>query len=283
MVGVALHAWRWWVLLRFWRIETGFGHLVRLILGAGALNLVLPGNLGGDVYRALGVRGAATGWLPSSGLVVLERYCGWLATFALALPAFVASGFARRQPGLAFVVAGLGAVALAPLALAASRHAAAAAGAGLRRARLNRIAATAETGAAAVRAFVAAPRALGGVLALSAAMKLCVVVTLLLLADGLGLRLRAADVLVFLPLHTVVSALPVTLNGLGVREANLVAFFDRVGLSGEQATSLAFLHLAWIYLVALPGVLFLGSRRRKIRNHRGSTPESSARGGPIHP
>jgi uncharacterized membrane protein YbhN (UPF0104 family) len=262
-VGVALQAWRWWILLRFWRIETGLGNLVRLLLGAGALNLVLPGNLGGDVYRVVGVRGEAAGWLPSAGLVVLERYCGLVATLGMALPALIAGGFARRQPGLALAVAGLSALLLAPLPLVANRRAAAAAGAGLRRAGLERAAAAAEAGAAAVRAFIAAPRAVIGVLALSAAMKACVAAILVLLGAGLGLELSWIDVLVFLPLHTVVSALPFTLNGLGVREANLVAFFTRLGLTSEQAASLALLHLLFLVATALPGaVLLVGWRSR---------------------
>lgn len=270
--GILLHAWRWSALLRFWGIAARPATLVRLILGAGALNLVLPGNLGGDVYRVVGVRGQAAGLLPSAGLVVLERYCGFLATFVMAALALATSDFAPRQPALALAVLGLFALLLAPLALAASRRAAEVAAVGLRRAGLERTATTVAAGAAALRAFLVAPRAVAGVLALSAAMKLCVGAILVLLAAALGLRLPATDVLVFLPLHTVASALPVTLNGLGVREANLVLFFTRVGLGEEQAASLAALHLVFLVATALPGAVFLlapGARPSEPRDSPG--------------
>jgi uncharacterized membrane protein YbhN (UPF0104 family) len=210
------------------------------------------------------MRQQSAGLLQAAGLVVLERYCGFLATFVMALIALVASDFGARHPDLGSSVLLVFLVFLAPLTLVADRRAAKAAGR-LRQLGLTRIAAALVSSAAEARFFISKPRLWTSVLALSAAMKLCVAIMLVLLAAGLGLRLGWAEVMVFLPLHTVVSALPVTLNGLGAREANLVIFFTQLGLSDEQATSLAFLHLIWIYATALPGGIFLlrgGAPRR---------------------
>ncbi len=269
--GVALHAWRWRTLLRSRGLDPPVGTLARLILGANFLNLVLPGNLGGDLYRAYGARDQAASLLQSAGIVVFERYCGFLATFLMALVALASGDFVRRQPELTVAVLALFVAFLLPLPLAASRGAGAVAERLLRRMRLVRLAETTGRAAAAARTLVRAPRLVAAVLALSAGMKLCVGATLVLLAAGLGLHLDLLDVLIFLPLHTVVSALPLTVNGLGLREANLVGFFSRLGLGPEQATTLAFLHLIWLYATALPGAVFLLAGRGRGRGSaRGS-------------
>jgi uncharacterized membrane protein YbhN (UPF0104 family) len=190
----------------------------------------------------------------------------------MALPALLVGGLARRQPQLASLVLLLFAAFLLPLGMAASGRMAAATTRLLERARLRRLGQIVGRSAAAVRSLVGAPRLLAGVLSLSVAMKACVAVTLLLLAASLGLRPRTAEVLLFLPLHTVVSALPLSVNGLGLREANLVGFFARLGFEAEQATSLALLHLLWLYVVALPGVLAL------VRAPSDAAPKARSRG-----
>jgi uncharacterized membrane protein YbhN (UPF0104 family) len=182
----------------------------------------------------------------------------------MALLAMATSNFVFRQPGLAVAALSSLLVVAVPL-LAASRSLGGALEDALRRVGLVRTAELTARVAAAVRGFVAAPRLAVGVLGLSIAMKIGVAATLVLLADSLELRLRWVDVLVFLPIHAAVSALPLSLNGLGVREANLIVVFRQLGLTATQATSLAVLHLIWLYLTALPGVFFITPRVRRSR------------------
>jgi hypothetical protein len=264
LVSVLLQVWRWQALLRDRGVIVPTGALTRLILGAQSLNLVLPGSVGGDAYRAYAVRRQAAGLLPAAGVVLFERYAGFLATVLVALPAVVVGGYLSEAPLAAVALIALFAALTLPLVLASNRRMLQPVERGLRRVAPRRIAAVLGSLVTRLQAALPSAPAILVVITLSAAMKLCVALIIRLLAAGLGLDLGWADVLVFLPLHVAVSALPVTLNGLGVREANMVVFFVQLGLTGEQAASLAFLHLVWLYATGLPGAVFLFCWRPRL-------------------
>ena len=63
---------------------------------------------------------------------------------------------------------------------------------------------------------------------------------------------------VFVPLISLAGMIPVSVNGLGVREALYIFFFGRLGAPTEVSVSLALLYLA---------VTFIGepARRRRVR------------------
>jgi hypothetical protein len=155
---------------------------------------------------------------------------------------------------------------LLPLTIAASQSLVDLLRRGLERLRLPRIAGVLDRVTTAYRGLIRSPGLVALVVALSIAMKACVAWIIHLLATALGLRVGWGEVVVFLPLHTVVSALPVSVNGLGVREANLVGFFRVVGLTEEQGAALALLHLVWLYATAVPGGLLLLRSRAFARS-----------------
>ena len=59
----------------------------------------------------------------------------------------------------------------------------------------------------------------------------------------------------FVPLISLGGMLPVSVNGLGVREALYILLFGRIGVSTELAVSLALLYLAVTFVASLPGGL----------------------------
>lgn len=68
------------------------------------------------------------------------------------------------------------------------------------------------------------------------------------LGTGLGIDIRPGYYFLFVPLTTVVSMLPVSLSGLGIREGAFVFLFTRVGVTQEQALTLS---LMWFVICAL--------------------------------
>jgi uncharacterized membrane protein YbhN (UPF0104 family) len=202
-------------------------------------------------------------------LVAAERYFGFLAAFLLAGGAMVIGSFPRREPLLAGVVVALLGGFLVPLVAVRMSEAGSRFEQLLRRLRLPRVGSFTARVAAAARSLTSARSVVALVLLLSVAMKVCQVFVLLVLAQALGLELRWDDLMVFLPIHAVVSALPLSLNGLGLREWNLVAFFVAVGLSADQAASLAVLHLVWLYATSSVGALVFVGRSRSGRSDAG--------------
>lgn len=89
------------------------------------------------------------------------------------------------------------------------------------------------------------------------------VATHVLVGRALGVELTVATVLsfyVFIPLLGLVMVLPISLNGLGVREGTGILLFTTVGLSSEQALLLEFITYVVMVVVSLTGGVFFLQR-----------------------
>lgn len=82
------------------------------------------------------------------------------------------------------------------------------------------------------------------------------------IALGLGQQAPIIYYFIFFPVITVVSTLPISISGLGVREAAFVLLFGIIGISPDMATAMS---LAWFISIACGGLagLFEYLRIRK--------------------
>lgn len=82
--SLVVRAYRWLMLLRGLGTAVPFGRLTALYFIGNFFNAITPGGLGGDVVRAF----SATRDVPAdvaAGTVILDRLCGILALFGMAL------------------------------------------------------------------------------------------------------------------------------------------------------------------------------------------------------
>jgi hypothetical protein len=77
---------------------------------------------------------------------------------------------------------------------------------------------------------------------------------------ALGLQLPLSYICVFHPLVSALSAIPISLSGIGLREGGYVLFLTQIGI--ERASAVAYGSLWFIVIVTtslLGGVVFLAS------------------------
>lgn len=80
-----------------------------------------------------------------------------------------------------------------------------------------------------------------------------VIIGFFILGRGIGIDLGLGYYFLFVPLATVVSMVPISLAGLGLREGALVYLFTLVGSTGEQALTLSLIWFAVMVLVSVVG------------------------------
>ena len=97
------------------------------------------------------------------------------------------------------------------------------------------------------------PRLLGAVAVLSAVVQAANAVMVWLLALGLPLPVLLFFALV--PLVSLLTLAPVSLNGMGVREGGLVLLLAPLGVAAEEAVTLA---LLWLSVFAVAGLAGAG-------------------------
>ena len=95
-------------------------------------------------------------------------------------------------------------------------------------------------------------RLLGEVGALSAVFHLSQIAVLIVLTRALAVDVPASYCFIVGPLVNVMAAIPVSLNGLGVREGGYVYFLSHVGVPRDSAVAFA---LSWFAVVMLAGAV----------------------------
>lgn len=287
LVGVtgltAVHlvpATAWWAMLPMLAgIRVPWSRAASTFYAAQAIGGVTPANIGGDVHRAVAVRGAGLSWAASVAPLIVQRATSYAALGLLSLlaVAVLVSSSALAVPLVAVGVGTVVLVAIGSWLVLAPPSRLAGAGRWL----LARLGAPETRGAPATPA--AEPRRaarLGRATALGLASGLAFHT----LSIGLTLLLiLALDPVIPLPVAlaaiTVARlslAVPITPSGLGVQEGVLALLFGSVGLAPE--TAIAGLLLGRLALVLTTGIgvlLLAGSGRVPL------APERPVRHGPV--
>ncbi len=86
-----------------------------------------------------------------------------------------------------------------------------------------------------------------------------------LLFLGFGVEVALIDLLVIISLISFITMLPLSLNGIGIREASYVFFFQELGIPVEIAVSVSLLFFILVTISSLAGgVFWLSERGRKV-------------------
>lgn len=242
----------------WWLFET---YLIALLLGQ-----VLPTAVGGDAVRAVDLARRTGARAEAVSSVVVDRVVGLAALGALAAGGALAGGSGiGRGTAIALGLLVVAATAVAAVALFAERLQPL-----LRR--LAPLAARVRAEAAlrslyrALHAYRAHPATLAWVFALGAVAQALRAVSIGFLATGMGLDLSYATLLVLCPVLFLVTVVPASLNGIGLREATFVVVLGGAGVSREDAFALGLAYFAVGVIVgALGGVALL--RRSLVPGH----------------
>jgi uncharacterized protein (TIRG00374 family) len=239
-------------------------------------NNFLPANVAGDTMRTLDAARSGSSRATALSTVLLDRLIGTVALGGVAvvttIPALDHYRLAAAYGGvLAFfgvAVLMLRAV-LEPRVLAALERALAAVG-------LGRFSPALDELAAGLAAFRGRRRLLVALLGVALVVQVMRIGVHVLFARALGLTVPAAYFFLFVPLLAVIVSLPISLNGIGVREGAGMLLFGLVGLDRSSSFALQFgTYLVAVGVSLLGGLLFLVRilTRRAAARHPGRSGE----------
>ena len=252
--GQVLSAWRWHLLLRPVALRTPFPRLTGFYFTGMFFNLFLPTIVGGDAVKAILLARETGAPARSTVSVFMERNVGLVALLTIAVVAsWLAPPVTLLEVPLPALTAALATayivVNVALLSPAGHRTAERM----IRRTPLAKLAPRADSIYAALAPYRRPSATLGGAIVLSFAFQLVVIGVVFLTALALTLDVPLTAVAVFVPLVSLAGMIPVSVNGLGVREALYVLLFGRLGIPAEASVSLALLYLGVTIAASLPG------------------------------
>jgi len=273
-VGWALSAVRWQILLHAKGADAPLGFLARSLLVGSFFNHFLPSTIGGDVYRARDTARLAGSLTEAVTVVLVERVSGILAlgVFVVAAPLFGMAAGDGRTPAALWAGVGLllGCLLLAvwllrPGPLAGIRRllervdrALARGGAGRAAhllGRAERILATLET-------FAANPAMLRRVFLLGVLLQAAVIVHFWCVARALSLPVPLGPFFLIAPAALVILLLPVSINGIGAREAVFALLLGRYGVTVAQSLAFSWIVYGLLLVLGITGGIVHALTRR---------------------
>jgi uncharacterized protein (TIRG00374 family) len=252
---VPLMALRWQMLLEAKDVSVPLGWLTRTYFVALFAGQFLPAAIGGDAVRVVEL-GRRTGDAPESvASVLIDRLVGLVSLVVLAIVAVLVSGPGGRF-GVVAAVGAFGAAAAAALLLLFSSRLRGAVARWLEPRASGRRLAAGGRFYEALHAYRAHRAVLVAVGLLALLVQAARVLVIWMLARALGLHVPDSVVLLAGPVVFAALALPVSLNGIGVREAVFV-YFLHGHATRPEAIALGLAFLAVGTLTALGGALVL--------------------------
>ena len=239
-------------------------------------NLAFPTLIGGDVVKAYYAGKPSKRYAQSFAAAFLDRDSGMLALMLIACLATIL--YPVDVPGVpvsliiwsvfvAFILANL-----AIFAPFLHRHLTGI----LQRMNMIRLAGKVDALSSAFQVMRREPRVLLGSLAISLLNQILFISVNWVMARGLNLDVSIVHFWVFIPVITLVSMIPVSLNGMGLREYAFLSLFSSIGIARESCIALGLLSSAVIILSAIPGgVIYLFFRTRSDTREMAATLEAN--------
>ncbi len=257
-LNTVISALKWRLLLRADGIDIRWGTLVRSYLVATFFNLFLPSSIGGDAYRVYDVARRSSRAAEGFASVFADRLTGFFAVTLWGL-LFALVGLSRLPNRRILLVPAAVFAAIALLvALLLQRRLLRW---GLRVLRLDRVPGLGgfvEKFLGSIALYRRNAPLLRRALGISLVFQFLAIYGIYLISRLLTLDIPLLYFCVFIPLITLVEALPISIFGLGIRDASYVFFFSQVGVTREAALSLALLYLAvTVVYAAAGGIVFL--------------------------
>ena len=247
-----LAAARWYLLLRGRHAAvTPFG-MLRLMFVADFVGYFMPGSLGVEVLRVYGLAKTTADPALSATSVVVERVVALVVLVLLVLLGLAARPLALPAEigRLAWLFLALLLVAVLAVMAPPTRSLALRLLPGERLARIRR---GLERVFAALDSYRSRPWLIAASLVLALVFQLMRCASVTVGAAALGHPLPFTFVLVVFPIMLLISLLPITIAGLGVREVGFVYFLGLGGMPAEVALPLALIQRLFTIIATLPG------------------------------
>ena len=269
--GILVNVYKWSLILKASGLHPPLGRLLRLFWIGTFFNNFLPGRTGGDAVRAYGIARNAQNRIDAALSVVIDRGLNLMALLGIALLALrVSPGQLPEPVRIRLLYGGMGIFAAGLLlAFVLARFSRPKADS-----RIGRLLGQARaTGMALLRR----PAALLTAAALSGVYQATMILSNYGVARGLGLDVAPGAFFYLIPITALITMLPVSLNGLGLREGAYALAFAQVGTAPEAAVSVSIVATLCMVGLSLIGGIFYVRGPVHIEHHDRTSASSGMR------
>lgn len=262
-IGHYICIYRWRMLMRPLMPVLSMARLFGIYCIGLFFNLTFPTVVGGDVVKMYYAGRPSKMYAQSFAATFLDRDAGMLAMLIIACAAILIHPVAVPGIPVSLIIWGVLAVFIAGNIAVFAPHFHRRLIHLLHRLHMGKIAAKVDMISNAFQVMGKHPVLLLGSLLISLVNQLLVIAVTWIMAIGLRLHLSPVWFLVFVPVITMISMIPISLNGMGLREIAYKSLFGAIGVAPESCIALGLLSSIVIVLSSLPGgIVYIFLRNR---------------------
>jgi uncharacterized protein (TIRG00374 family) len=273
VLGLVIRTWRWSLLIAALGAPIAFGRLFYLYMAGTFFNTFLPTGIGGDVVKIIELspeRGGAHAF----STVLADRLTGILGSSLIALTVAVLDP-ADLPPDVRWGVIAVSMAVLLASALLTQRR--------LLDRFFTRLPFWSRLPKKLIKIYEALTAYSIGAIARSTLISLPFTLTLIgtqyALALGLGVSAPIRYFALFIPMVALIQLLPISFNGLGVREGAFQVLFGTVGVGEAQAVAMSLMYyIVRVVIGLLGGLMYLIGSLKKTDDGRRRTEEEQSIG-----
>lgn len=261
---IAISCWKWQIFLADRGLRIGIWKLIGLYIIGYFFNSFLPGSIGGDVVRGFVLGKDIKSQTESFSSVFMERFTGLIALVSIGfLAALINYKLLLREPIVIVIIAIILVGFILALTLILNRNLVNQIGRMIRIRKLEKVKEKLKNFYGIIYSYRYKKKILLKTLGISFVFHLMASVNTWVVCKALGINMPILDILVFVPIILLISAIPISIGGLGLWEMGFSLLFIKSGISQPEAFSISLILRAKNYLVALlGGILFAFTIRR---------------------
>ena len=248
LLATVLKSLKWKLILESDGITLSYLFLLRTCYIGNFLSLFLPTSVGGDIYRVVTIKSGGQSLAKSTSSVLFDRFTGLFALISIALVSYIFLPGSRYHALLVALYISL----VLAFIIGTSDWV-------LDRVKSfqSRVFFVLSSLLASLNAYRKNTRTLLIVAALAFLTQFLIVAITKVYCLSLGVDMPFAYLLVIVPLIYLTEMLPISINGIGVRESAFVFFFALLGYATEEGLAVALLLIVMRYMEGLIGGAFL--------------------------
>ena len=256
---------RWQMLIKAYGIEVSISRLAVSYSAGLFFNALLPSTIGGDLARSFDLGTFAKKIRRSIATVILDRLSGYVGVILVVLPAVFLKPELLQDKLILLSVIAMVAIFIVVVMLLFNRAAYLQASRFLGFLKLGRFSQSLKDLHQDMHDLAGLPRSVIPLnLIVSVFIQGIGPIVFYFIALALGIKVNILYYLIYIPLVGVITLLPVSIGGLGLRDATIVFLFARLGVPQDAALAMSLLFFAFSFIYAtLGGIVYVFSLRTR--------------------
>jgi glycosyltransferase 2 family protein len=260
-LGLLISAVRWQILIKAQGDSVPLSFLAKSYLVGNFFNTILPSRIGGDVVRIWDGSKYSKTVLKSSAIILVERLTGIIVLLLFALgSALFRLDMAQKVPVI-WVSLIMGLLGLAAVLLFFTPFIEKIINKIPSKGFLKKIIQKTIEFRSTIIFYKTKKAALLKAFGWAFLLQANVILHFFLIGKALHLHIKIVDYLVFIPIVMLIQLIPITINGLGLREGAYIEIFEFYGIAPESAFSFALIDVAFMLIIGIIGAIIYVTRK----------------------